>query len=56
MRDTTGDALPISLPTPTDCIAPVGKGAAITCETRLAANLDKLTEPAVIMLEVQYAG
>ena len=42
------DALRVSLSTPTDCVAPLDKGIAIACETRLAVNVDKLTEPAII--------
>ncbi len=45
------DALRVSLSRPTDSVAPLAKGAAITCEARLAVNLDKLTELAIIMLE-----
>ena len=30
---------------------PLGKGAAIACEARLAVNVDKLTELAIIMLK-----
>ncbi len=46
-----GNVLRFSLSTPTDCDAPLGKGVALSCEMRLAANVDKLTEPAIIMLE-----
>ncbi|MBT8436219.1 MAG: hypothetical protein KJP11_02515 [Gammaproteobacteria bacterium] len=46
------DALRVSLSTPTDCAASLGKGVALTCETRLAACVDKLTESVIIMLEV----
>jgi len=44
------DALRVSLSTSTDCVPPLGKGVAITCEARLAVNLDKLTELAIITL------
>ena len=42
------DALRVSLPTPTDSVPPLDKGMAITCETRLAVNVGKLTELAII--------
>jgi hypothetical protein len=42
------DALRVSLSTLTDCVAPVEKGRAIACEARLAVNVDKLTELAMI--------
>jgi len=42
------DALRVSLSTPTDCVSPLDKGAAIACEVRLAVNVDKLTELAMI--------
>ncbi len=45
------DALRVSLSRPTDCVAPLAKGAAIACEARLAVNLDKLTELAIIRLK-----
>ena len=45
------DALRVSLSTPTDCVAPLAKGVAIACEARLAVNVDKLTELAIIMLK-----
>ncbi len=45
------DALRVSLSRSTDCVAPLAKGAAIACEARLAVNVDKLTEPAIIMLK-----
>ena len=45
------DALWVSLSTPTDCVAPLGKGVAIACETRLAVNVDKLTELVIITLK-----
>ncbi len=45
------DALRVSLSRSTDCVAPLAKGAAIACEARLAVNLDKLTELAIIMLQ-----
>ena len=44
------DALRVSLSTPTDCVAPLDKGMAIICEVRLAVNVDKLTELAIITL------
>ena len=43
-------ALRVSLSTPTDCVAPLDKGMAIICEARLAVNVDKLTELAIITL------
>ncbi len=42
------DALWVSLSMPTDCVAPLDKGLAIVCEARLAVNIDKLTEHAII--------
>ena len=45
------DALRVSLSTSTDCVPPLGKGMAITCEARLAVNVDKLTELAITILE-----
>ena len=42
------DALRVSLSTPTDYVAPLDKGRAIACEARLAVNVDKLTELAII--------
>jgi hypothetical protein len=42
------DALRVSLSTPTDCVASLDKGRAIACEARLAVNVDKLTELAII--------
>ena len=44
------DALRVSLSTTTDGVAPLDKGAAIACEARLAVNVDKLTEFAIITL------
>ena len=44
-------ALRVSLSTPTDCVSPLGKGATIDCEARLAVAVDKLTELAIIMLK-----
>ncbi len=41
------DALRVSLSTPTDCVPPLAKGAAIGGETRLAVDVDKLTELAI---------
>jgi len=32
-----------------DCVAPLGKGLAIAGEARLAMNVDKLTELAIII-------
>ena len=54
------DALRVSLSRPTASPkaptfgAPLAKGAAIACEARLAVNLDKLTELAIIMLKEHY--
>ena len=57
------DALRVSLSTPTDCVAPLDKGVAragpmsaanvlgLDCEARLAENVDKLTELAIITLK-----
>ena len=42
------DALRVSLSAPTHCVAPLDKDRAIACETRLAVNADKLTEPVII--------
>ena len=42
------DALRVSLSTSSDCVATLDKGMAIVCETRLAVNVDKLTELAII--------
>ena len=42
------DALRVSLSTFTGCVPPLGKGMAIACEARLAVNVDKLTELAII--------
>ena len=50
-RDTTEPPLRVSLSTPTDCVAPLDKEAAIASEVRLAVNVDKLTEPAIIILK-----
>lgn len=44
------DALRVSLSAPMDCVSPLGKGAAIACEARLAMSADKLTELAIITL------
>ena len=44
------DALRVSLSTPTDCVPPLDKGMAIASEARLAVNVDKLTELAIITL------
>jgi len=45
------DALRVSLSTSTDSVAPLGKGLAIAGETRLAVNVDKLTEYVTIILK-----
>jgi len=45
------NALRVSLSTSTDYVAPLAKGAAIACEARLAVNVDKLTELAIITLK-----
>ena len=42
------DAFWVSLSMPTDCVAPLDKGLAIVCKVRLAVNIDKLTEHAII--------
>ena len=44
-------ALRVSLSPPTDCVPPLGKGATIPCEARLAVNGDKLTELVIITLK-----
>ena len=44
------DALRVSSSTSTDCVAPLDKGMAIAGEARLAVNVDKLTELAIITL------
>ena len=44
------DALRVGLSTPTDCVPPLDKGITIACEARLAVNVDKLTESAIITL------
>ena len=44
------DALRVSLSTPTDCVPPLDKGITIVGEARLAVNVDKLTELAIITL------
>ena len=41
------DALRVGLSTPTDCVPSLAKGMAIACETRLAVDVDKLTELAI---------
>jgi len=51
LRDITGSALRVSLSTPTDCVAPLDKGVTIVGEVRLAVNVGKLTELAIIMLK-----
>ena len=45
------NALRVSLSTHTDCVPPLDKGMAIAREARLAVNVDKLTESAIIMLK-----
>jgi hypothetical protein len=50
------DAPRVSLSTPTDCVAPLEKGVAIICEARLAVNVDKLTELAIIMSKEHYSA
>ena len=57
------NALRVSLSTLTDSVAPFGKGVAragpmseanalgLACEARLAVNVDKLTELAIVMLK-----
>jgi len=42
------DALRVSLSTSTDCVSPLDKGMAIAFEARLALDVDKLTELAII--------
>jgi len=42
------DALRVSLSTPTDCVPPLDKGMTIVGKARLAVNVDKLTELAII--------
>ena len=44
------DALLVSLSTPADCVSSLDKGEAIAHEARLAVNVDKLTELAIITL------
>ena len=44
------NALRVSLSTPTACVPPLDKGMAIAGEARLAVNVDKLTELAIITL------
>ena len=44
-------ALRVSLSMPTNCVAPFGKGTTIACEARLAVDIDKLTELAIITLK-----
>jgi hypothetical protein len=43
-------ALRVGLSTSADCVAPLGKGTAIAGEARLAVNVDKPTEHAIIPL------
>ena len=50
------DALRVSLSTPTDCVPPLDKGMAIACEARLAVNVDKLTELAIITWIEHWEG
>ena len=42
------DALRVSLSMPTDYVTPLDKGIAIVCGVRLAVNIEKLTEHAII--------
>ena len=42
------DAHRVSLSAPTDCVPPLDKGVAIAGEARLAVNVDKLTELAIL--------
>ena len=44
-------ALRVSLSGSTDCVVPLDKGVAIACEARLAVNVDRLTELAIITLK-----
>ena len=44
------DALRVSLSISTDCVPPLDKEIAIAREARLAVNIDKLTELAIITL------
>ena len=48
---TAGSPLRVGLSTPTDCVAPLDKGAATACEARLAVNVDKLAELEIITLK-----
>ena len=50
------DARRVSLSTLTDSVAPLDKGVALACEERLAVNVDKLTELAIITLTEHYYG
>lgn len=45
------DALRVSLSTSTDCVVPLDKELTIAGEARLAMNVDKLTELAIIILK-----
>ena len=45
------DAHRVSLCAPTDCVAPLGKGGALTGEARLAVDAHKLTEPGIMRLK-----
>ena len=45
------DAPGVSLSTSTDCVVPLDKGVAIACEARLAVDVDRLTELAIITLK-----
>jgi hypothetical protein len=48
------DALRVCLSPPPDCVAILATGGAIACEARLAVNVDKLTELAIIMLNEHW--
>ena len=52
LRDTTGTPCGLACQPPRTALRLLARVWAITGETRLAANVDKLTEPAIIMLEV----
>ena len=45
------DVLRVSLSTSTGCVVPLAKGVAIACEARLAVDVDRLTELAIITLK-----
>ena len=50
------DALRVSLSISTDYVSPLDKGIAIAREARLAVNIDKLTELAIITLIEHQRG